>query len=96
MRRYRFWLVGMRRDVDGPWVPWMDVQDELAALRDQVAMLEAPPVVPEGWRVWPKPDWCLYDLTGNKSATPAALRALAWAIEHDQRPPHAADYKGAP
>lgn len=72
-------------------------------LRQRVAELEAPPVVPEGWavrqrvaRTWPEKElgpWeCLWvGPHPEPRPTATALRALAWAIEHDTRPPHAGD-----
>lgn len=70
-------------------------------LRERLATLEAPPVVPEGWTVQPVCGWWTYSAKGpasehtfDKAHFPAVLRALAWAIENDARPPHAADVKG--
>lgn len=134
----------IRADGDGCWVWYDDAEAELSALRArlvameslasameaQIATLEAPPVVPDGWEVsrwvygpdgWAPSDtdgkWRLSngpsaatfgdrltvaeEDTGTSVATLwhvpgvplAALRALAWAIEHDARPPHASDGK---
>lgn len=64
-------------------------------LAQKLATLEAPPVVSEGWEVrtvfdhW-EAQWTRWP---TQAPTPAVLRALAWAIEHDQRPPHASDGK---
>lgn len=41
MRRYQSTFDGMVSDPEGRWVRWVDIQDELSALRDQVASLEA-------------------------------------------------------
>lgn len=80
--------------------------DELARLRAErdalcarVAELEAPPVVPEGCVVRKNHYgfWVTYTIPDDASEwvplAPATYRALAWAIEHDQRPPHAEDEK---
>ncbi len=68
----------------------------LVAERDA---LESPPVVPEGWGITPEnsdgaPGWWITlspEATGYNVTPPAVLRALAWAREHDQRPPHEGD-----
>ena len=67
----------------------------------RLAALEAPPVVPEGWEVCNDLNipgrWGWFGTNAETQlarAVPAVLRALAWAIEHDARPPHAADVKG--
>ena len=64
--------------------------------REMLAALEAAPVVPVGWavRIVPMHGWCLGREGNGVEACPGALRALAWAIEHNARPPHAADEKG--
>jgi len=65
-------------------------------LRASVAVLEAPPVVPEGWDITPKssdgtPGWWITRSPEATVTPPAVLRALAWAREHNQRPTHAGD-----
>ncbi len=78
-----------------------DMSAELRTLRARVAELESPPVVPEGWQLRKigRPEWRKWEALHNGKMTswcghgddlPIA-RALAWAIEHDQRPPHAGD-----
>lgn len=73
----------------------LDLSERLAKLRARLAALEAPPVVPEGWEVVCGPCtgcWSVYRYAAeNRAKQAAATRALAWAIEHDQRPPHAGD-----
>lgn len=64
--------------------------DEVIALRARVAELDAPPVVPEGWKVESTHGvWMLLATdVASVSPPPVAYRALAWAIENDQRPQH--------
>lgn len=73
----------------------IEAAQELYRLRERVAELEAPPVVPEGWRVHLGSGhrWYLYQTSADDYALapPAAYRGLAWALEHDQRPPHEGD-----
>lgn len=80
-------------------------QAELSALRALVAeleaklaTLEAPPVVPEGWRVESLGRGCVSFRHGTDNAScllvpPQILRAMAWAAENNARPPHALDGK---
>jgi hypothetical protein len=77
------------------------LEDEYHDLRVLLAALEAPPVVPEGWEIGcTMGAWVFWetnvDVPGQnrRVARAQTARALAWAIEHDARPPHAADAKG--
>lgn len=99
--------VGMCEVVDeevgpiGPSAPG-DVLAEVRRLFAREAELSAPPVVPAGCSVRRCTDehgfyWDLFcgpvdsnDLTWAKHRL-AGYRALVWAIEHDERPPHAED-----
>ncbi len=69
------------------------VARNVKALDARLAALEATPVVPEGFHVVRTRDAWDWERSGSiPLQLPAALyRALAWAIEHDQRPPHAED-----
>lgn len=81
-----------------------EAQQEVAALTERIHELESPPVVPEGCTVRRcldddgKSYWDLFagpvenddDLVWAKERL-AGYRALVWAIEHDQRPPHAGE-----
>ncbi len=79
----------------------LSVLEERDTLRARLAALEAPPVVPEGWelRKIGRPEWRKWEANHNGRWTNwcghegdlPIVRALAWAIEHDQRPPHADD-----
>lgn len=65
-------------------------------LRQRVAELSAPPVVPEGFSVYRDDETCWWCWTWEAAVAcpeppPVVLRAYAWAIEHDQRPPHAGE-----
>lgn len=60
--------------------------------------LAAPPVVPEGWEVYKDDDglWFAHgpvEAIGTEPDRARAIRAVAWAIENDKRPPHAGDPK---
>ena len=67
-----------------------------------IRALEAPPVVPSGYEVRKdKHDgtWGLAVVLSpvyprSEKLRAQSMRAGAWAIEHDARPPHAADVKG--
>lgn len=69
-------------------------RDETARIdAARIAELSAPPVVPEGWGVaknalgvWV---WTVSSDVYSEANRAAAYRALAWAIEHDECPPHA-------
>lgn len=79
----------------------VELEAERDALRARVAELEAPPVVPEGWQLRKigAPEWRKWDALRDGKLTSwcghvgdlPIVRALAWAIEHDKRPPHAED-----
>ncbi len=76
---------------------------------ERLAVLEAPPIVPKGCTVRRcldddgKSYWDLFagpvenddDLVWAKERL-AGYRALVWAIEHDQRPPHEGDSSHGP
>lgn len=85
-----------------------DVAVSMQPLREameRLAQLEAPPVVPEGWEVSETHDasetirWRLSWFAPWRGATTAgfsaAHRALAWAVDHDARPPHEEDVEVA-
>ena len=69
------------------------VIEDCDRLRDRLAALEAPPVVPRGWEGFGMEDDNLWALRGEGTNPTRAVahRALAWAIEHDERPPHEDD-----
>ena len=70
--------------------------ERCAKLRARVSLHETLPVVPEGWCV-SRPngaEWVVSQprrLDRTPTILAAVYRALAWAIEHDERPPHAGD-----
>jgi hypothetical protein len=70
---------------------------EIDHLRARLAALESPPVVPAGYRVeLHAGSWRLVRDPGlvlTPSLLAAAYRALAYAIETDQYPPHVGDEK---
>jgi hypothetical protein len=81
-----------------------DAEDEMALhvrlleATQRLATLEAPPVVPYGFDVVNRYDgvgWCLAAkvVEMGTQETAQAYRALAWAMAHNSRPPHAADEK---
>jgi nucleoside 2-deoxyribosyltransferase len=64
-------------------------------LEERLCMSEAPPIVPPGWyvhRTSQQEDdggWvCSRDVAVVPSVMARAVRAQAWAIENDMRPPH--------
>lgn len=78
-----------------------ELMRENTALRSRLATLEAPPVVPDGYEVTNGfcARWNLWSPTADRPVvldSPAALRALAYAIETGQRPPHASDGEKTP
>jgi hypothetical protein len=84
---------------DNPDTERDGLRTEVVRLTQRLATLEAPPVVPEGWTVKRSNDedgpWVLMCASASsdwdKGQRSQALRALTWALEHDQRPPHASD-----
>ena len=92
LERWKAVAVGAVKDTER-------VIEDCDRLRDRLAALEAPPVVPMGWAVcqWKDPGspaerWHWIHVGNALDVPPAAVyRAHAWAIEHDARPPHEGD-----
>lgn len=82
----------------------LDLERAITRGKDErLATLESPPVVPEGWivtrsglkelRKWVTHQDGTFSSRCYRPEDLLILRAVIYAIEHDQRPPHASDGK---
>lgn len=80
-------------------IDYSEAMELACAYAEKIATLEATPVVPDGWEVRRGTYGTWVAGTTDQweaDATPAVLRALAYAIETGQRPPHASDGEKTP